>query len=253
LTSFPQFPGFVGGDPTFGAGNAADTGVGDPHAFTVPYDVEALWVPDDRDSIWSDLAGDAKSFYPGGSNTQDGALSVAVPPVLPVRPGIDDQFAQGFFHDFNADYWYVTGVPVPAARGGIATINPPAAIPPALNSGVSGMQIAVNAQVNQTVLVRCLDAAYNSISVTFPLDVVIIAWDGRALGVPPFARYNHAFVLPAGTPMRISTARRFDALIRSSVPVNDFAIVQFFNTRGERVLPDNDRLLVTARIPININ
>jgi hypothetical protein len=260
LSSFPQFPGFVGGDPTFGVGNAADTGVGDPHAFTVPYDVEALWVCDDRDSVWSDLAGDAKAFYPGGASTQDGAL----PAVIPVRPGIDDQFVQGFFNDYNADYWFVTGVPVPAARGGVGTIDPagPAPtggglpgglIPPALNSGVTGMQIAVNAQVNQTILVRCLDAAYNSITVTFPLDVVIIAFDGRALGVPPFGRYNHAFLLPAGTPYRLSTARRFDALIRSSTPINSFAEVRFFNTRGERVLPDNDRHLMTARIPININ
>lgn len=263
LTDFPQFPGFVGGDPTFGVGNAADTGVGDPHAFTVPYDVEALWVLDDRDSVWSDLASNAKSFYPGGAVTQDGHL-----PLLPVtQPGVNDQFPHGFFHDFNADYWFVTGVPVPAAQGGVGTINPTAPpplggsggvalpdglIPNFLNSGVSGMQIAVNALVNQTILVRCLCAAYNSASVTFPLDVVIIAFDGRALGVPPFARYNRAFLLPANTPLRICTARRFDALIRSSTPINSFATVEFFDTRGENVLTDADRLLVTARIPIVI-
>ncbi len=262
--AFPQFPGFVSGDPTFGVAGPFDVGVGHPHAYTVPYDAEALWVLDDRDSVWSDLAGDAKSFYPGGANTQDGLGSVAVPATNVLRPGVDDQFAQGFFNDFNADYWFVTGVPVPAAKGGTGTINPAGAppaggglpgglIPAALNSGVTGMQVAINAGVNQTILVRCLDAAYNSISVTFPIDVVIIAFDGRALGVPPFARYNHAFLLPAGTPYRLSTARRFDALIRSATPVNDFATVRFFETRGENVLPDNQRLLVTARIPININ
>jgi hypothetical protein len=84
-----------------------DIGVGDPHAFTVPYDVEALWVLDDRDSVWSDLASNAKAFYPGGANTQDGHMIDAVgnPIVpLPTRPGVDDQFPHGFFHDFNADY-----------------------------------------------------------------------------------------------------------------------------------------------------
>jgi len=262
--SFPQFPGFVSGDPTFGVAGPFGVGVGHPHAFTVPYDVEALWVMDDRDSVWSDLADNAKAFYPGGANTQDGLGSVAAPLVNVLRPGVDDQFAQGFFNDFNADYWFVTGVPVPAAKGGTGTINPAGAppaggglpgglIPPALNSGVTGMQVAVNAGINQTVLVRVLDAAYNSISVTFPVDVVIIAFDGRALGVPPFARYNHAFLLPKNTPYRLSTARRFDALIRSATPVNDVATVKFFDTRGEKVLTDDQRLLVTARIPININ
>jgi hypothetical protein len=253
LTNFPQFPGFVPGDPVFGLGNASDTGVGHPHSFTVPYDVEALWVPDDRDSVWSDLAGDAKAFFPGGANTNDGPLSGAIPPVTTVRPGTDDQFTRGFFNDFNADYWYVTGVPVPAPRGGVGTINPPAAVPAILNSGVSGMQVGVNAQVNQTILVRCLNAAYNSISVRFPVDVVIIVWDGRSLGVPPFGRYNHPILVTAGTPIRMSVARRFAALIRSATPVNDFAEIQFFESRGEMVLPDDSRRLCTARIPININ
>lgn len=262
-SSFPQFPGFVGGDITFGVAGALGIGVGDPHAFTIPYDVEALWVCDDRDSVWSDLATTAKAFYPGGASTNDGPAANA--PVV-TRPGVDDQFPQGFFNDFNADYWFITGVPVPAPKGGTGIISPTAPaprggglaatnglIPPALNGGVTGMQVDITARVDQTILVRCLDAAYNSISVTFPLDVVIIAFDGRALGVPPFARYNHAFLLPAGTPFRLSTARRFDALIRSRTPViGQFATVQFFETRGQNVLPDNDRLLMTAKIPINI-
>ncbi|MBI5582300.1 MAG: multicopper oxidase domain-containing protein [Deltaproteobacteria bacterium] len=91
----------------------------DPHAFTVSYDVEALWVVDDRDSVWSDLAPDPRAFLAGRGN----------------RPGINDKFARGFFNDFNADYWFVTGVPVPAARvdrggTGIGTIDP-AGAPPA--------------------------------------------------------------------------------------------------------------------------
>ena len=61
---FPQFPGFVTGDPTFGVAGPGGVGVGHPHAFTIPYDVEALWVCDDRDSVWSDLAGNAKVLLP---------------------------------------------------------------------------------------------------------------------------------------------------------------------------------------------
>lgn len=267
-----RFPGFVSGDATYGVAGPLDGALGppDPHAFTIPYDVEALWVLDDRDSNWSDLAMNAKSFYPGGANTQDGRLAgevLAPAPGVPVtRPGWDDQFAHGFFHDFNADYWFVTGVPVPAPRGGTATIDPAGIaptggglpvgprgvgeIPANLNSGVSGMQVEVSARVNETVLVRLLNAAYNTIEVTFPVDVVIIAFDGRALGVPPFARYNHAFELKKDTPYRLSTARRFDALIRSNNEFSGFATVKFFDKRGITVVPSDP--LVTAQIPITI-
>jgi Multicopper oxidase len=273
LRNFPQFAeAFVDGDSTYGVAGANDIGVGHPHAFTVRYDQECLWVFDDRDSVWSDLtmgAGSvegAKAFYPGGSNTNDGpprrVIPQPVPPVpAPTQPGVDDQFANGFFHDFNADYWYVTGVPIPAARGGSAVINPAGAapaggglpgglIPPALNSGVSGMRVDVDANAGDVVLVRVLDGAYNSVEVSFPLDVTIIAFDGRALGVPPFARYNHAFVLPANTPFRLSTARRFDALIRSNTPFTGEATVKFYDTRGLNVRPLDQQLLVTGRIPI---
>lgn len=232
---------------------------------TVPYDVEAIWVVDDRDSRWSDLAPNPRDTFP----------------FFGTMPGVNDNFhgnvgvdviATDFFafNDFRADYWFVTGVPVPAARvdlggTGIGTINPAAApplggiggaavpdglIPAALNSGIAGTQIAINAQVGQTILIRALSASYNTGMITLPVDAVIIAADGRALGVPPCGQYNHAFLLPANTPIRLSVARRADALIRVSSPVNDFATVQFIDTRcGET---DPGPVLMTARIPFNI-
>ena len=124
-------------------------------------------------------------------------------------------------------------------------------IPAALNSGVSGMQVAINANVGDVILVRCLDAAYNCISVTFPVPVTIIAWD-RA-GVPPFGRYNHAYVVPAGTPIHTSTARRYDALIRVDSAISGFATVQFIDTHGQGIPGRNEPVLVTTRIPINIS
>jgi hypothetical protein len=214
LANFPQFPGFVGGDPVNGVAN------GDPHAFTVPYDVEALWVCDDRDSVWSDKMPDARATYPSHGN----------------QPGINDRFFKGDFHDFNPDYFFVTGVNFPAPLGSTGTIAPNLLVPPDLNSGVRGMQISVNALVNQTVLVRCLCAAYVSVKVTFPVDAVIIAFDGRALGVPPFGSYTHPFLVKAGIPFQLSTARRFDALIRSAAPVNSFANVEFIDVRTNRTL-----------------
>ena len=226
LAAFPQFPGFVAGD----------LASGDPHAYTVPYDYEALWVCDDMDSYWHNIIGqEAKAWYPA---------------VL-FRPGVDDQFWHGHFHDFNPDNWFITGVSVPNAPGVTGTIPGGVVVPAALNSGVTGMQVSINAQKNTTILVRALCASYNSMQVTFPLDVVIIAWDGRALGVPPFTRYNYAYKVPANTPIRYSVARRIDALIRTTTPVNSFATVEFFNTRGENV-PGREQIVKTARIPINI-
>jgi hypothetical protein len=249
LTAFPQFPDF-NASPV----NSVDPWTGDPalkfntnpHGHTVAYDIEALWVLDDRDSAWSDLADNARATYP-----QHGT-----------RPGFNDHFDYNgenspaqpgdffAFNDFNADYWYVTGVAVEARKGGTATIAPNIVIPAALNSGVSGSQVSINGLTNQTILVRCLDAAYNSTEVTFPVDVVIIAWDGRALGVAPFGQ-NHPYLVPAGTPIKQTTARRFDALIRVTTPVNGHATVKFINNRGQ-VPGEAQDVLVTARIPITI-
>jgi hypothetical protein len=112
-------------------------------------------------------------------------------------------------------------------------------------SGVSGVQVSINAALNQNILLRVLNAAYNNVRVTFPVDVVIIAWDGRALGVPPYGNYNEPVVVKAGTSMEWSVARRFDCMMRSSVPVNSFATVEFVDTVRRDVR-------FTARIPINI-
>jgi hypothetical protein len=243
LAKFPQFPGF----------NSSPLESMDPHAYTIPYDVEALWVVDDVDSNWhARTDGNRHATFP-----QSGTI-----------PGVNDNFhgdagaalaAGAFFafNDFNPDYFFCTGVPFPGPRGGSATLNPagPAPtggglpgglIPPALNSGVTGMQIAVNAAVNQTILVRLLDAAYCPVRVTFPVDVVIIAFDGRALGVPPWNQYTHPFLLKANTPYELSTARRFDALIRSAVAVDGVATIEFRNHLNEA------QTVFTGRIPIVI-
>jgi hypothetical protein len=235
---------FQAGDPVFGVAGANGVGVGDPHAFTVAYDVEAIWVCDDRDSTWSDIAAADELANPAF----DAAFSTF--PEHGNTPGDDDSFhnnvgPSGFFafNDFNADYWYITGVPVPAHRGDTAAIPPNVTLPAALNSGKSGTQVSISALRNQTILVRCLCAAYNKIRVTFPMDVVIIAWDGRALGVPPFGLYNHAYVVPAGTPVVTSTARRYDALIKATQAGSFRAKCEFLDTRGGNVL-------VTVNMPI---
>jgi len=236
LAGFPQFPGWNSNhisapdpwvpDPQLPW--TADPRIQfstDPHANTVPYDVEALWVLDDRDSTWSDLAPNARATFP-----QQGT-----------RPGFNDNFHNNAdtpaaptdffaFNDYHADYWYVTGVPVPTHDLTPTSIPAGIVIPPGLNSGVSGSQISINAFVGQTILIRCLNAAYNSIRVSLPVDVVVIAWDGRALGVEPYG-HNNAY------------------LVRATAPVNSYATVEFINNRGENI-PGNEQVVCIARIPI---
>jgi len=242
---FPQFPGF-NGNPRDAAdpwtGDPALKFLTDPHAQTVPYDVEGLWVFDDRDSNWSDNASHAHTGYPRAGN----------------HPGYDDDFARnpgvnGFlaFNDYRADYWFVTGVPVPAHVGGTGTIPAGIVVPAEFNSGISGTQVSIEAYVGQTILIRCLDAAYNNCEYTFPVDIVIVAWDGRALGMS-FYGFNEPYLVPANTPIYVSVGRRFDALIRVFSPLNDFGVCKFIDTRGAQIA-GQQVVTCTAKVPINIS
>lgn len=248
LTGFPQFPNFVGGDirdPDPEAANpnlpASLKFLSNPHAMTVSYDVEALWVFDDRDSVWSELASNAHASFPAAG----------------AHPGYDDMFARnpgsnGFlaFNDYRADYWFVTGVPIPAHKGETAAIPPGIVVPAELNSGISGSQVSVEGYIGQTILFRVLDAAYNNCVYTFPFDIVIIAWDGRALGVAPYG-FNNAYAVPANTPITVSVGRRFDALARFTTSGNHLVECKFIDTRGADTA--FEVVTCTAQVPVNIS
>jgi len=248
LPRFTQFPGFNRNpvdapDPGPGPTDTQISFPSDPHAMTVPFDVEALLVCDDRDSVWSDMASGAFTTFPHHGS----------------RPGFNDQFnlnpgVNGFFafNDFNADYWFITGVPVPAPLHGTAAIPPNIVIPAALNSGISGTQVSVNAKVGDTILVRILDAAYNCLRVTLPVNAVIIAWDGRALGVAPYA-HNESYLVPAGTPIDMAVGRRFDALVKPTAPINDFIICEFINHNSQSDDPGEvEEVVMTAKVPFTV-
>ncbi len=214
----------------------------DPHAYTVPYDIEALWVLDDRDKRWARMAKNARQTFPVEGTipgVNDNFWSHAGDPVLP-----GDFFA---FNDFRSTHFYVTGVNVPGPLFGTGTVpgGQVTEIPSYLMSGKSGVQVAITAERGQNILIRILNAAYNNVKITFPVDIVIIAWDGRALGVPPFGKYNSPVLVPAGTPMEFSVARRFDCMINSASTINDFARVEFIDTLRRNVR-------FTARIPITV-
>jgi hypothetical protein len=247
LPRFTQFPGFNRNlvDAPDPGPNPGDTQISfptDPHASTVPFDVEALMVFDDRDSVWSDLAPNARATFP----------------LTGTIPGVNDQFQNnpgtgGFFafNDFNADYWFVTGVPVPAHKGGTGTIPANLVIPPTLNSGISGTQISVNAATGQVILLRILDAAYNFLRVTLPVNAVIIAWDGRALGVAPYA-HNESYLVPANTPIEMAVGRRFDALVKVDTPIDSFIIAEFINHKSQDPSDAGEEVVMTARVPFTV-
>jgi len=285
FSGLPAFHDYIPGDPIQGV-NVPDPWTNpdpflnsflkfptDPHAYTVAYDVEVLWEMDDRDSVWSALAPDPFTTFPQFGTT----------------PGVDDQFAlrpgtNGFFNsnDFNADYWYVTGVPVVPDKavpgqftiypsdpstadngiGGGLPVGPRGVgvIPPQLNSGVSNTQISINANVNETVFIRNLCAAYNSVRTTFPVDVVIIEWDGRALGVPPLNRYTRPILVKAGIPITHSTARRWGAILTSPTAVHSSVKVEFLETRSSQFSPNGPlsltgggEVVMTCFIPFDID
>ena len=93
--NFLDIPGFV----------ADKLESGKPHAMTVPYDVEALWVFDDIDSVWREQADHAHQTFPKHGK----------------RPGVNDDFRENdrgkydffAFHDYNPDYFVVTGEEFP--------------------------------------------------------------------------------------------------------------------------------------------
>jgi hypothetical protein len=219
LSTFPHIPGFKGGSLESG----------DPHAMTVQYDKEVFWVFDDIDSVWM-------------NEMEDPRAGIAV---LGSVPGENDIFRKADFHDYNPDYFFVTGVGFPAPKYSTGTIASQIVVAPAFNSGVSGMQVSVEAEVDQNILVRIICAAYSKIQVKFPVDAIIIAFDGRALGVPPHGSYNYPYLLPKGESIEITTARRFDVLIKSSVRVDDFAEVSYFSH-------ERPEFLFKGRIPFSI-
>lgn len=247
-----SFPGYLGGEiltkPSL--------------AQTVPYDVEALWAFDDRDSIWSDFAPDPRAFFPKHGNRPN------IDPATGLILDLQDRFVQGFFNDFNADFWYITGVnsdpnlflpnpgPIAPGPGTFGSIPRDIRIPSGLNSGVGRVigqaadtpalqtQVPINARVGQTVLVRTINGAYDDVRLTLPFEVLIIAWDGRPLGLAPFG-FNRPFILPAGTPIRWSVARRFDFMFVPTAAGNFDATCEFIRNHDGRILH-------TLRVPITI-
>lgn len=76
------------------------------------------------------------------------------------------------------------------------------------------------AKVGQTVLIRLLNSSYAIQEYRLGVDALVIAQDGRAFGVPPFGTYSEPFTVKAGTPFQLTTAMRYDILVKPTSPGN---------------------------------
>ncbi len=199
------------GGPGFCAAFSPDTG------HVIPYDVEAFWVSDDIDSRWHTL----------GHN----AFMMKCDPDDPANPA---NFTQdGFLNDFRPDIFVITG----AAR----RITDPTPFPAA-----DSPLIAPTVRVGQTLLVRVLSAGYENHQYTLGLDALQIASDGRAYGEPPFQQYSRPVPLPAGEPLRLSTARRTDLIIRpTTAGVFPVTIEYFHRVSGKKLYSATTSITVT--------
>jgi len=145
------------------------------------YDVEAVWVPDDVDPVWHTLGHDA--------------FMMACVPGDPVNPA--NFTRDGILNQFRPKYFCMTGVF--AANG--ATITDPS--------------IAITARSGQNILIRAVNSAYDKAIFTLPLNAQVIAMDGHPLGATPRGAFSFPFTQPANAPFRLSTARRWDLLVRA--------------------------------------
>jgi FtsP/CotA-like multicopper oxidase with cupredoxin domain len=95
---------------------------------------------------------------------------------------------------FEPRYWLLTGVPHPRSRA-----HP---------------DVAVTCRVGEVVLLRLLNAAYGPVVVDLPFDAECINVDGHTLGGPKDHRYSRPYTIPAHRLVELSTAQRYDLLVR---------------------------------------
>jgi Multicopper oxidase len=213
-------------DASFGPGSPFQ-----PHV--VDYDVEALWVVDDIDTLWHTFSVNqamANNFatpaVPGDINgfafTPPGAP-------FPIPPGQ----VHGQLNDFRPDIFLISGVVQP--NGAIPEGTTPA-IPDDALPTITGPAISITCKVGNTILARILNSSYCTQQYTLGLDAVAIAMDGRPFGVRAEGKYSKPFPIPANRPWRLTTARRVDFLIKATKPgVFKFKTEFFAMYRGFKI------------------
>jgi hypothetical protein len=223
---------YTAGGPGYAAGRRAFFGLstGD----FIPYHQEKIWAVDSLDSFWHQLNPN-HDLNMQKCNAND-----------PNAPGNFYQFGSGDFelNTFNPDVFTVSGVVLDSpqlVRPFSGTINHPA--------------IAINAQQGEIVLLRYINASYTIQELRLPVPATVIAWDGHPLGVGPaggFHAFSTPYTVPAGNPIRTTSARRMDIIIdtRSLPTGTSNATIRLYDwIKG--VVPAG--LFAETSIPVTIN
>lgn len=174
-----------------------------PHV--VDYDAECLWVVDDIDTLWHTFSVNeamANAFATPGTPADINSFNFTPP------TGAD----HGQLNDFRPDIFCITGIV--QANGGVPEGTTPT-IPDSALTPITGPAISATVRSGQVVRVNLLNASYCTTQFTFGLDATCVGMDGRPLGVRAEGKYSKPFVIPAGRPFRLTTARRNDFLIKA--------------------------------------
>jgi FtsP/CotA-like multicopper oxidase with cupredoxin domain len=215
----------------------------------VRYDVEQWLLGGELDTRWTSL--DENAFMQRCDSAN------------PVNPR---NFTQnGFLNDFCPDIFYLAGV---NGKMGVAKVDPQGCRLPRTPASLDFPAVGVTAKVNDTVLLRVENTGYTLKQYRFgstqdqgKLSLEIIAMDGRPLGYQGCnGQFSAPFQLQPGQPLPLpvgplSSARRFDLLIRPTA-VGTFPVqVEFFDWRAtfSGSQPDPNFLYATARTTISVS
>jgi FtsP/CotA-like multicopper oxidase with cupredoxin domain len=98
-------------------------------------------------------------------------------------------------NNFNPEYFLISGVSQPRTR--------------------TDSRVKVSARVGETILIRVANAGYTVQEFTIEgLGVEVVSIDGRPLVEP----YAEPFIVPAGKPFDLTTAQRWDLILKPERP-----------------------------------
>ncbi|MHB8881255.1 MAG: multicopper oxidase domain-containing protein [Thermodesulfovibrionales bacterium] len=178
----------------------------------IRYDVEAFWAADEIDTRWHDLQHNAFMTHSGHDPNDPSTFT-----------------NDGILNDFRPNVFVISG----AVRANDTT-------------PITDSRVAVKAKVGQTILMRVVNAGYTVQQFTFGLDADVIAMDGRPLGVPPAGKYSSPFRLNAGTPFRLTSAQRWELIMRPTRTGTFPASVDYLDwVTGKKLATAKSQITVT--------
>lgn len=115
------------------------------------------------------------------------------------------------------------------------------------NETATNPKTMITAQEGERVLIRLLNASYSILEVKFTCDVEIVCQDGHAWGRVPWC--PRTVTVPAGTPLELVTAQRYDLIVQPPKKGYYAAFMKFRHWITRRV-QDNGNGRLTGRIKV---